>query len=139
MSNPPYLASMSLADLVNVLKPITVPAKQTVFENWAGTFRCSPLSIFEPATERDLELIFELARREGRTVRAVGVGHSPSDLACTSGYMVRMNRMDAIVEVRPHIRLRRYAWLGTRGSGCRPPRRGTHLPHRHERLSRRNV
>ncbi|KZV72286.1 L-gulonolactone/D-arabinono-1,4-lactone oxidase [Peniophora sp. CONT] len=95
---------MSLSDVVEALKPITVPAEQAVFENWAGTFRCSPLSIFEPASERDLELIFELARREGRTVRAVGVGHSPSDLACTSGYMVRMNRMDAIVEVNTEKR-----------------------------------
>lgn len=128
---------MSLSDVVEALKPITVPAEQAVFENWAGTFRCSPLSIFEPASERDLELIFELARREGRTVRAVGVGHSPSDLACTSGYMVRMNRMDAIVEVRPHLRPCARG-LG-RGSDCRPPRRGTHLPHRHERLCVRTV
>jgi hypothetical protein len=42
----------------------------------------------------------ELARRERQTVRAIGVGHSPSDLACTSGYMIQMNRLDKIIDVR---------------------------------------
>jgi len=44
-------------------------------------------------------LILELARREGKTVRAAGVGHSPSDLACTSGYMVRLTKMNRLIQV----------------------------------------
>lgn len=94
------LSSLSVDDLAKSLHRITVPASRSVFENWAGTFKCHPLAIFEPTNEEELRCIFELARREGRAVRAVGVGHSPSDLACTSGFMIRMCRMGAIAEVR---------------------------------------
>ncbi len=55
--------------------------------------------VFEPQTEEQCEYILELARREGQTVRAAGVGHSPSDLACTSGYMLRTEKLDKIIEV----------------------------------------
>jgi hypothetical protein len=96
----PLPSSLRTPDLYVALEPITVPAKDAIFENWAQTFRCAPLAVFEPKTERHLELIVELARREGRTIRPAGVGHSPSDLACTSGFMVRMGHMDAIIEVR---------------------------------------
>ncbi|KAI0270642.1 L-gulonolactone/D-arabinono-1,4-lactone oxidase [Gloeopeniophorella convolvens] len=79
-------------------------SSDAVFQNWGRTFRCTPASVFVPETEYQLELILELARREKQTVRAVGVGHSPSDLACTSGYMVQMGRLDRIIEVNPEKR-----------------------------------
>lgn len=50
---------------------------------------------------RQCALIFELARREGKTVRAVGVGHSPSDLACTNEYMLRTTKLDRVLDVSP--------------------------------------
>lgn len=46
-----------------------------------------------------LPYIFELARRERTTVRAAGAGHSPSDLACTNGFMVRTDKLDRVLEV----------------------------------------
>ncbi|KAI0033034.1 L-gulonolactone/D-arabinono-1,4-lactone oxidase [Vararia minispora EC-137] len=95
----PRPPSFSLPELYAALHPVTAPATQSVFENWGRTFRCEPLAIFDPTSERHLELIVELAQREKRTVRAVGVGHSPSDLACTSDFLVRMGHMDKIIEV----------------------------------------
>ena len=91
-----------LEELYNLLEPVTIDRSSSaaVFQNWGRTFTCRPSSVFRPENERHLELILELARREEQTVRAVGVGHSPSDLACTSGYMVQMNRLDNIIEVR---------------------------------------
>ncbi|KIM65536.1 hypothetical protein SCLCIDRAFT_112790 [Scleroderma citrinum Foug A] len=87
--------------LYEVLRPITVPqsSKDARFINWGRTFACSPLAIFEPESERHCQLILELARREGKVVRAVGVGHSPSDLPCTSGYMLRTTKLDRLLEV----------------------------------------
>lgn len=93
------LSRISLSSLYDLLEPITIPAGSASFTNWGGTFTCIPLSIFEPVDERQCELILELARREGKTVRAVGVGHSPSDLACTSGYMLQTMKLDKILEV----------------------------------------
>ena len=98
----PPLSDISLEGLYALLRPITVSPSSSgaTFYNWGRTFRCTPLSVFEPETEYQCELILELARREGQTVRAVGVGHSPSDLACTKGYMVKMQKMNMILEVR---------------------------------------
>ncbi|KAH0833971.1 D-arabinono-1,4-lactone oxidase-domain-containing protein [Lanmaoa asiatica] len=55
---------------------------------------------FELGLEMDsVELILDRARRERKVVRAVGVGHSPSDLACTSGYMLRTTKLNRLLEV----------------------------------------
>jgi L-gulonolactone oxidase len=93
------LEDIPLRSLYDLLRPITVPAKHTRFNNWGRAFFCTPLAIFEPESEYQCKLILELARREGKTVRAVGVGHSPSDLACTSGYMVRLTKMNRLIQV----------------------------------------
>lgn len=90
------LSTIDLEQLYGLLQPIIVSSK---FANWSETFTCSPLAIFEPETEYHCELILELARREGRVVRAVGVGHSPSDLACTTGYMLRTTKLNRLLEV----------------------------------------
>jgi FAD binding domain len=99
---PPPPPHVSLPGLYQLLRPITVDRSSSAaaFENCGRTFRCTPSSVFRPETEYQIQLILELARRERQTVRAVGVGHSPSDLACTSGYMIQMDRLDKIIEVR---------------------------------------
>jgi L-gulonolactone oxidase len=102
MSFPPSSSSSSsiipLDQLYHLLKPLTA-LPDPVFRNWGRTFTCTPSSLFRPENEEQLELILQLARRENQVVRAVGVGHSPSDLACTSGYMVQMHLLDQIIEV----------------------------------------
>ncbi|KAH9033110.1 L-gulonolactone/D-arabinono-1,4-lactone oxidase [Lactarius pseudohatsudake] len=104
LSFPP--SDIPLDELYSLLKPVTIDRSSSaaVFQNWGRTFTCTPSSVFRPESELHLELILELARREGQTVRAVGVGHSPSDLACTSGYMVQMSRLDKIIEVNSEKR-----------------------------------
>ena len=67
--------------------------------NWGGTYACTPLAIYEPETETQCALILELARREKKHVRFAGVGHSPSDLACTTEYMLRTTRLNKVLEV----------------------------------------
>jgi len=92
-----------IENLYNLLEPITIPVNNARFTNWGKTFTCTPYALFEPENEFQCELVLELAKREGKTVRAVGVGHSPSDLACTSEFMVRMTRLNRVLEVRPII------------------------------------
>jgi L-gulonolactone oxidase len=74
------------------------------FTNWGRTFACAPLAIFEPENVHHCQLILDKARREHRVVRAVGVGHSPSDLACTSDYMLRTTKLNRLLEVNVHKR-----------------------------------
>jgi hypothetical protein len=93
------LSSLPLQKLYELLRPITVPIHHARFNNWGQSFYCTPLAIFEPESERQCRWVLELARREGKTVRAVGVGHSPSDLACTSGYMIRLTKLNRLIQV----------------------------------------
>ncbi|TFK29084.1 L-gulonolactone/D-arabinono-1,4-lactone oxidase [Coprinopsis marcescibilis] len=92
---------ISTEKLYQVLEPIVVPSDdpRASFTNWGRTFSCKPLAIFEPVDEQQCELVLELARREGKVVRAAGVGHSPSDLACTNGFMLRTTKLNRVLEV----------------------------------------
>ncbi|KAI8972568.1 L-gulonolactone/D-arabinono-1,4-lactone oxidase [Trametes punicea] len=87
--------------LYELLAPVTVRAghPKATFTNWGLSYTCTPLSVFEPETEDQCRLVLELARREGKTVRAAGVGHSPSDLACTAGFMLRTGKLNKVIEV----------------------------------------
>ena len=93
------LTSLSTPRLYNLLQPITVSSLRSRFTNWGRTFTCTPLAIFEPETEDQCALVLELARREGRRVRFAGIGHSPSDLACTREYMLRTTKLNKVLEV----------------------------------------
>nr|GAT50246.1 predicted protein [Mycena chlorophos] len=91
------LALRSRDDLVAGLKPIAVARPS--WRNWGRTFHCSPAAVFTPSTIDECRLILELARRDKRVVRAVGVGHSPSDIACTTDYLLDVTAMNKILEV----------------------------------------
>ncbi|RKP09805.1 L-gulonolactone oxidase-like protein [Thamnocephalis sphaerospora] len=69
------------------------------FENWAKTYECKPALFFEPESEEQVVEIIRRARAEGKTCRAVGAGHSPSDLACTEGYMIGTDRLNRLLDV----------------------------------------
>jgi L-gulonolactone oxidase len=94
------LKALSNDHLGELVKPFTLAASspRARFMNWGQTYLCKPLAVFEPRNEYECQLLLELARREGKSLRPVGVGHSPSDLACTSEYMARMERLDRVLE-----------------------------------------
>ncbi|XP_059693652.1 L-gulonolactone oxidase-like, partial [Haemorhous mexicanus] len=43
--------------------------------------------------------ILELARQRGKRVKVVGGGHSPSDIACTDGFMIHMGHLNRVLQV----------------------------------------
>ncbi|NXH63667.1 GGLO oxidase, partial [Rhabdornis inornatus] len=43
--------------------------------------------------------ILELARQRGKRVKAVGGGHSPSDIACSEDFMIHMGKINRILQV----------------------------------------
>ena len=96
-----------VSELYTLLEPVAVRADspRARFTNWGLSFSCTPLAVFEPATEAQCEHILELARLEKKTVRVVGCGHSPSDLACTSEYMLRTEKLNKIIEVSVKARV----------------------------------
>ena len=135
----PRLADIPLATLYERLHPITLSDTdpRRTFINWGLSYACRPLAVFEPENEYQCQLVLELARREGKPVRAAGVGHSPSDLACTSGFMLRTEKLDKIIEVR--LISDNYAVaLPSRhlSSSGRSPRAIPRSPSKHSRLFR---
>lgn len=71
------------------------------FVNWGRNHACTPLSVAMPATERELEALMERARAAGEPLKVVGAGHSWSDVACTQGHHVSLDRMQGVLDVDP--------------------------------------
>jgi L-gulono-1,4-lactone dehydrogenase len=69
--------------------------KRKRWRNHTGNQSVEPLRIYRPATLGELREIVRTAEADGATVRAVGSGHSWSDVALTTGYLVRTDRLAA--------------------------------------------
>jgi L-gulono-1,4-lactone dehydrogenase len=67
-----------------------------LWRNWAGDQRCAPELIMRPRTEQELARIVAGASR----VKAVGAGHSFSDIACSDGVIVDLSGMNRVLEVQ---------------------------------------
>jgi FAD/FMN-containing dehydrogenase len=79
---------------------VTVPFQQRKrWRNHTGNQSVEPLRIYRPATLDDLREIVLTAEADGATVRAVGSGHSWSDVALTTGYLLRPERLNAPLEI----------------------------------------
>lgn len=70
-----------------------------VFSNWASTYSCRPELYFEPSTTDELRQILAAARSKSKKVRVVGKGCSPSDIVCTSDYMISMSHFNKVLQV----------------------------------------
>ena len=66
---------------------------------WANTFHSRPEKYFQPRSTAELQKIIKLARKCRRRVVVVGCGHSPSDLTCTSQWMINLDYYDRVTDV----------------------------------------
>ncbi|MBV9196946.1 MAG: FAD-binding protein [Solirubrobacterales bacterium] len=105
------------------------------WKNHLGNQQIDPLRIYTPSTIEDISEIVREAEAAGVTVRAVGSGHSWSDVALTRGYLVRTDalarpnsagpdflrgdsRERALVQTEAGIRIKELnAYLDGRGLG----------------------
>ncbi len=69
------------------------------WRNWAGDQRCAPAAIEWPRSTAQLAELVVRAGALGRRVRAVGAGHSFSDIALTDGVLAKLDRMDRVLDV----------------------------------------
>lgn len=67
--------------------------------NWAGNQTATPIAIERPSSDDDVAAIVRQARERGRTVKAVGTGHSFTSAALTTGHLVQMDRLRRVVDV----------------------------------------
>ncbi|KFX92619.1 hypothetical protein O988_07182, partial [Pseudogymnoascus sp. VKM F-3808] len=66
---------------------------------WARTFYSAPELYIQPESLEEVEKVTTLARRCRRRITTVGSGHSPSDLTCTSSWMVNLDKFNKILSV----------------------------------------
>jgi FAD-linked oxidoreductase len=80
-------------------EPSDTYARAVRWRNWAGDQLCRPAAIERPGSREELSSAIERATRTGLTVRAAGAGHSFSDIACSDGLMLSLERLAGIVDI----------------------------------------
>lgn len=66
---------------------------------WARTFHCHPELYIQPHSIEELQKIITLARRCRRRITVTGCGHSPSDLTCTSAWLINLDHLENILDI----------------------------------------
>jgi L-gulonolactone oxidase len=67
--------------------------------NWTGDERCRPREIARPESVQQIAEALGRAAANGWRVRAVGAGHSFSDLACSEGMLISLERLGRVLDV----------------------------------------
>jgi FAD-linked oxidoreductase len=70
-----------------------------MWRNWAGDEGCTPAATERPGTVADVVAALERAAAAGERVRAVGSGHSFTDVACSDGRLLSLGRMNRVLDV----------------------------------------
>ncbi|KAF2843542.1 L-gulonolactone/D-arabinono-1,4-lactone oxidase [Patellaria atrata CBS 101060] len=68
---------------------------------WARTFHSYPELYLRPQTLLEIQKIVTLAKRCRRRIVVVGSGHSPSDLTCTSSWLVNLDDFAEVLGAEP--------------------------------------
>jgi L-gulonolactone oxidase len=71
------------------------------WSNWSGTYSCSPTRIESPAGEDEIVAVVRGATERGERVKVIGSGHSFTDIGCTDGCLVRLDRHNRVLSVDP--------------------------------------
>jgi D-arabinono-1,4-lactone oxidase len=85
-----------------LLKDPAVPFRAStdhLHHTWAKTFFSRPELYIRPQTIPEVQQLVTLARRCRRRLVTVGSGHSPSDLTCTSSWLVNLDDFNRILNV----------------------------------------
>ena len=69
------------------------------WRNWVGDERCVPAAVEHPGSLEELASAIVRAGEAEQRVRVAGAGHSFSDIACTDGMLVRLDRMARVLDV----------------------------------------
>src|SRR5690349_24784860 len=71
------------------------------WRNHLGNQQIDPLRIYAPRSIEDVSAIVGAAEEQGVTVRAVGSGHSWSDVALTRGFLLKTDGLAKPVATEP--------------------------------------
>lgn len=69
------------------------------WRNWAGTVAVTPMRIERPATTDAVAHVVRAAAASGLTVKAVGAGHSFTDIAAAPGIQLDLSALRGVVDI----------------------------------------
>jgi FAD-linked oxidoreductase len=75
------------------------------WRNWAGDESCRPRAVVRPGSIEEIAAALGRAAREDLHVRVAGAGHSFSDVACTDGLLIVLDRFQRVLDIDPGSRL----------------------------------
>ena len=67
------------------------------WQNWAGTYAVSPTRIVHPRSPDQVAAEIGRAASDGLSVKALGSGHSFTDIAVTRGVMIALDQLTGII------------------------------------------
>ncbi|KAF7593260.1 D-arabinono-1,4-lactone oxidase [Aspergillus hancockii] len=70
-----------------------------IHHTWAKTFFSRPELYVQPQSIEEIQKLVTLARRCRRRLVTVGSGHSPSDLTCTSSWLVNLDNFNRVLNI----------------------------------------
>jgi len=70
-----------------------------MWRNWAGDEGCAPAAHERPGSVAEIAAALERAAVAGQGVHVAGSGHSFSDVACTDGSLLTLERMARVLDV----------------------------------------
>ncbi|KAF9879601.1 sugar 1, 4-lactone oxidase [Colletotrichum karsti] len=70
-----------------------------VHHTWAKTFYSRPELYIQPESLAEIEKVVNLARKCRRRIVTAGCGHSPSNITCTSSWLVNLDKYNRILSV----------------------------------------
>ncbi|CAG8454035.1 7560_t:CDS:2 [Ambispora gerdemannii] len=101
--------SIRRTELISNFKRLFAPTSEKSFTTWYGT-EITPKYIFRPKSLDDLKDIVKNAKTNGKKIRCVGQGHTWASLSITKDYLVIVNNLNQIVEIK---KTDKYGWTVT--------------------------
>ncbi len=88
------------AERVETSTANTAPADGgATWRNWGGNQSCNPIAIQHPISEPDIAGVVRAAAERGQHLKVFGAGHSFTDIACTDGRLLSLNRYHRVLEI----------------------------------------
>lgn len=70
-----------------------------IHRTWARTFSSLPELYIQPETIAEVEKVVNLARKCRRRIVTTGCGHSPSNITCTSSWLINLDNFNTVKDV----------------------------------------
>src|SRR5438105_9835777 len=100
-----------------------------LWTNWGRNQTCAAEAVDHPADEAEVAAVVKAAAAAGQTVKAVGSGHSFTDVACTYGRRLELDRYGEVLSVdRERLRVTVQAGCTIRSLNRRLAQLGWALP-----------